>query len=264
MAFDDYNTVIRSKVSGARNFHDEFHDDKLDFFIPLSSVGIVGNRGQAAYSAAETFLDALAHHRWQNGQAALSLNLAAVDDVGYLASNLAKESEEMKTIYGSSMTEAEVLGLGEVESRGQCILRLNLDNPAMLPFWASDAKLYHIREQALATSANLGSAGGSNIPVAEGLKHLSNKEEAIDLVADELGNKLAAILMLAPEDMATQKTYMSITAFGLDSLIAMELRNWIGNELQAHLQVLELPTRGKRTKLAALVLKKTRFATPLG
>lgn len=267
MTFEDYDAVIRSKVSGALNFHNEFHNDKLDFFIMLSSVaGIVGNRGQAAYSAANTFLDALAHHRRQNGMAASSLNLTAVDDVGYLASNSARKSEVLKNISGSSMCEAEVLGLveaairGEVEafSSGQCITGLDLDNPTMLPFWASDGKFHHIRQQALAASASL--SASADLSVAEKLKNVSGKEEAIEIVASELGDKLAAILMMAPEDMAAQKGYMSITAFGLDSLNAIELRNWIGKELQAHLQVLELLTSGKLTDLAALVLRKTRLS----
>jgi len=64
---------------------------------------------------------------------------------------------------------------------------------------------------------------------------------------------------MAQEDMEAQKTSMSITAFGLDSLNAIELRNWIGKELQAHLQVLELLTSGRLKDLAALVLKKSRL-----
>ncbi len=40
----------------------------LDFFIVISSAaGIVGNRGQAAYAAANTFLDAFAQYRTRLG-----------------------------------------------------------------------------------------------------------------------------------------------------------------------------------------------------
>jgi hypothetical protein len=44
---------------------------------------------------------------------------------------------------------------------------------------------------------------------------------------------------------------------GLDSLNAIELRNWISTELQTHMQVLELLTCGGLVDLAGLVLKKT-------
>ncbi|KAK2595361.1 hypothetical protein QQS21_006897 [Conoideocrella luteorostrata] len=268
MSFQDYNDVVRSKVSGALNFHVAYRHEPLDFFIMLSSVaGIVGNRGQAAYSGANTFLDALAHHRRQNGLAATSLNLTAVDDVGYLASNASRKSEVLKNISGSSMSETEVLALVDAAIQGQiadgqCITGLDLDNPSSLPFWVADSKFHHIREKALASSSNLGSAATSDMSVAEKLKRISSAEEAIELVASELGDKLAAILMMAPEDMEAQKTSMSITAFGLDSLNAIELRNWIGKELQAHLQVLELLTSGRLTDLAALVLKKSRLSGP--
>jgi acyl carrier protein len=271
MLYEDYDEVIRSKVRGALHFHDEFCNDKLDFFIMLSSIAaIVGNRGQAAYAAANTFLDALAHHRQLNGQPAASLNLTAVEDIGYLANNSGRKSEVLKNISSSSMSEAEVLGLVEAAvagelgklSRGQCITGLDLENPSVLPFWANDGKFHHIREQALAASASLGSSTGSHVSVSQSLKHMASKDEALDLVASELGEKLASILMMAPEDMVTQKSNMSITAFGLDSLNAIELRNWIGKELQVHLQVLELLTSGKLSDLAALILKKTRLVGP--
>ncbi|MGV7580418.1 KR domain-containing protein, partial [Mycobacterium kansasii] len=38
MTHEDYMDVIRSKVSGAWNFHNALIDTKLDFFVLLSSV----------------------------------------------------------------------------------------------------------------------------------------------------------------------------------------------------------------------------------
>lgn len=266
MSFRDYDDVVRSKISGALNFHNAYRDEKLSFFIMLSSVaGIVGNRGQAAYAGANTFLDALAAHRRRNGAAATSLNLTAVDDVGYLASSSGdRKSEVLKTISGSSMSEVEVLALVEAAVKGQipdsqCITGLDLDNPASLPFWTADAKFRQIRDKALASSSSLGALASSDASVAEKLKRVADIDEAVELVATELGHKLAAILMMAPEDMEAQKATVSMTAFGLDSLNAIELRNWIGKELQAHLQVLELLTSGRLADLAGIVLKKTRL-----
>lgn len=71
------------------------------------------------------------------------------------------------------------------------------------------------------------------------MQRASSFEEAQDVVTGGLREKLAAILMVPAQVLESQQATMSITAAGLDSLNAIELRNWIGKELQAHLQVLE-------------------------
>ncbi|KAG5953604.1 Type I Iterative PKS [Claviceps sorghi] len=265
MTFQEYNEVVRSKISGALHLNKAVENDDLDFFVLLSSVaGIVGNRGQAAYAGANTFLDALARHRHQKGLAATSINLTAVEDVGYLANNASRKMEVFRNISGGSISEREVLALVEAAisgqiSDGQCITGLELDTPTSLPFWAADGKFSVIREKVLASGVENPSEVSSDVSLAERLKRLPSLDKAVEMVASEIGAKLASILMMAQEDMEAHKTSMSITAFGLDSLNAIELRNWIGKELQAHLQVLELLTSGRLTDLAGLVLKKSRL-----
>ncbi|GAB0134290.1 t1pks [Epichloe bromicola] len=265
LTFQDYDDVVRSKIRGALNFDRALRNDEMDFFVLLSSVaGIVGSRGQAAYAGANTFLDALARHRRQSGRTGTSLNLTAVEDVGYLATtNAARRSEVLKNISGGAMSEKEVLALvdaavhGQMDD-GQCITGLDLAATTSLPYWADDGKFSSLREKALA-SLSTASAASSDLSIADRLKGAPSLDDAVELIASELGGKLASILMLAPEDLEARKTSTTITAFGLDSLNAIELRNWIGKELQAHLQVLELLTSGKLNDLAALVLKKTRL-----
>jgi 6-methylsalicylic acid synthase len=61
-------TVLRPKVDGAWVLHDLFPPGSLDFFVLFSSCGhLLGLPGQAAYGAANAFLDALAAHRRASG-----------------------------------------------------------------------------------------------------------------------------------------------------------------------------------------------------
>ncbi|KAF1731582.1 Compactin diketide synthase mokB [Beauveria bassiana] len=269
MSFEDYEAVVRSKVSGGWNFHKALINDPLDLFIVLSSVaGIVGNRGQAAYAAANTFLDALTAHRRQLGLASTCLNLTAVEGVGYLAENSAKQSEVLKNLSGSTMGESEVLALVEAAidgkvgtfSNDQAITGLDLGDASNFPYYAADAKFKPLRDAAVAASAAAGGAdGATNIPIGKKLAKLATVDEAVELVGTGLREKLGAILMLHPDVMAARQATTTITAFGLDSLNAIELRNWIGKELQAHLQVLELLTSGTMADLASQILRKTRI-----
>jgi hypothetical protein len=79
---------VNAKCDGAWNFHHALSNHSLDFFIALSSVaGIVGNRGQSAYAAVNTFLNAFVQCRLSRGLPAACIDLTAVSDVGYLAKN---------------------------------------------------------------------------------------------------------------------------------------------------------------------------------
>lgn len=269
MTFEDYDAVVRSKVQGAWNFHNALSKQRLDFFVVLSSVaGIVGNRGQAAYAAANTFLDAFAMYRRQHGLPAVSLNLAAIEGVGYLAENAAKQSQVRKNLSGSTMGEPELLALVEAAIQGkvgnlcgnQCITGLDFSDPSSLPYYASDGKFSLLRAKALAQAAqHTSSSRSAELALSQKLRRASNAKEAQDIVTVGLRDKLGAILMVPAEVMAAKQATTSITAFGLDSLTAIELRNWIGKELKAHLQVLELLTSGLLRDLAGLVLRKTRL-----
>ena len=269
MTFDDYEAVVRSKVSGAWNFHEALSQTPLDFFIVLSSVaGIVGNRGQAAYAAANTFLDAFALFRRRKGLKATSLDLTGVVDVGYLAENSTKQAQVLNTLSGATMVGDEVLALiesaidGQVASicNNQCVTGLNLNNANDFPFYASDGKFVYLREAALAKIADAdGGSGSANMRLSDQIRQAAAMDAAQEIVTVGLRDKLGSILMLPPEAMEAQQATTSITSFGLDSLNAIELRNWIGKELHAHLQVLELLTSGSLGDLAGLVLKKTRL-----
>jgi hypothetical protein len=64
MTFEEYATFIKSKVQGAWNFHNALKSQSLDFFVAISSAAAaVGNRGQAAYAAANAFLNAFVQFR---------------------------------------------------------------------------------------------------------------------------------------------------------------------------------------------------------
>ncbi|RMZ80705.1 hypothetical protein DV738_g2551, partial [Chaetothyriales sp. CBS 135597] len=272
MSFDDYTTVVRSKISGAWNLHKALLGTPLDFFVALSSVaGIVGNRGQAAYAAANTFLDAFVQHRLQQGLPAASLDLTAVDDVGYLAENSSRQTQVLKNLSGSTMGESEVLALVKIaidgsfqaSTDGQYITGLDFSKPANLPFYASDARFARLRSAALhAYGDAAGFDEAADLPISVQLQQADSTETALDLVTRELSKKLGSILMLSEEELALHNESTPITVFGLDSLNAIELRNWIGKELQAHLQVLELLSSGTPGKLAALIISKTKLEGP--
>jgi acyl transferase domain-containing protein/acyl carrier protein len=81
-------TVLGPKADGAWLLHQATLEMKLDCFVMFSSVSsIFGNPAQGNYSAANAFLDSLAHHRQALGLPALSVNWGVLGGVGFVARN---------------------------------------------------------------------------------------------------------------------------------------------------------------------------------
>ncbi|NER45701.1 MAG: SDR family NAD(P)-dependent oxidoreductase [Symploca sp. SIO1A3] len=81
-----FQTVMAAKVEGAWNLHVLTQDLPLDFFVCYSSAAsLLGNAGQSNYAAANAFLDALAHYRRAQGLPSLSINWGPWGEVGMAA-----------------------------------------------------------------------------------------------------------------------------------------------------------------------------------
>ena len=74
------------KVNGAWHLHQLTQDQPLDFFVLFSSLAsLFGSPGQANHSAANAFMDALAHYRRSQGLLATSINWGVWSEVGIAA-----------------------------------------------------------------------------------------------------------------------------------------------------------------------------------
>ncbi|PQE28509.1 beta-ketoacyl synthase domain-containing protein [Rutstroemia sp. NJR-2017a WRK4] len=260
MTYEEYTTVIESKVEGAWNFHHALKSQQLDFFVAISSAaGAVGNRGQAAYSAANTFLNAFVQHRLSLGLPASSLDLTAISDVGYLAEDAEAAAEVMKNLGSDTICEAEVLALlgaaitGKLSTcNNHTITGMRITTPP--PFWTNDSKFKHLRLAAEAAQSD--GQADVNISFNTLLKSAQSLEEAQDVVCKGLLHKLPSVLMLEAEDMDVTR---SLSNYNLDSLVAIEVRNFIAREFEANLQVLELLSSGSIETLAKAICGKSKL-----
>jgi len=264
MTYEEYTTVIESKVRGAWNFHNALENTPLDFFVAISSAaGAVGNRGQAAYAAANTFLNAFVQYRVGLGLPASSIDLTAVSDAGYLAENAEAAAEVAKNLGSDTICEAEVLALLGAAISGRLATACNSHTitgvriTPSTPFWTNDAKFKHLR---LAAEELARSETSSNsdavISFHTALKASKTIEEAEDVVCRGLLNKLPSVLMIEEEDMDVTRP---LTNYALDSLVAIEVRNFITREFEANLQVLELLSSGSIESLAKVICGKSKI-----
>ena len=118
-----------------------------------SAFGVIGNTGQAAYAASNTFLDSFCSYRQGLGLPASVIDIGFVKEVGYVAENLHRGAEMIEYAH-DVLSEAELLCLvkatinplkafqGAEAARTQTGYKL-VDSKA-LPVWAADPRFRHI------------------------------------------------------------------------------------------------------------------------
>ena len=259
----DWIDVVQPKYQGAWNMHNALLDHKLDFFIMLSSVSaVIGNRGQAAYAAANSFLDDFAHYRTSQGLAGTSINLGVVKEIGHVAER-PELQKRLESLSGDvALTKSDVLALiklaiiGEIDQHAdhQCTVGLSFENyssqnPAF--YWATDARFCHLR-RGMGVSEDKESS--SSVNTKQALKKAQTMEKAAEIAAGALIGKFASVLIIPAEEVSTEK---SVAALGLDSLVAVEVRSWIAKEMDVKMSTMELMTSSSIKALADVIVGRS-------
>lgn len=267
MMHEEWEAVVRPKVVGTWNLHHALADSPLDFFVCLGScTGTIGNRGQSAYAAANVFLD---HYtQWRNAQnlpgSATCIDLFAVKGVGYLAREKDREEEVLRTIGGEPINEAEVLGLLAAAIRGEprrtCdgvnLTGIAVNAGSKHMFWANDARFKNLL--AAATHDEDGAGAQSTIALPQCLKTVESADAAQQLIYEATVQKVASVLMLEPDEIRQARSLLST---GLDSLVAIEVKNWIAREADAKVSILEIQTASSLQNLAKVIFDKSGHVT---
>jgi epothilone polyketide synthase E len=215
---DSLLATLRPKVAGAWLLHTLSAAHPLDYFVCYSSVSALwGVAGGGSYVAANTFLDTLAEARAQAGRVAQSMNFGLVP--GGMATEEIARSAQQQGILPMPVSHVNA-GLQLVLSSGRSRIALTQMS------WPRFRALYEARgpqplldELALDTLEALLAAEEGSL-----FQQLSRApEDARDaLVIDTLRGVVSRILRLAPDRIERQHP---LTAYGLDSLTSVEIRN---------------------------------------
>ncbi|EHK97083.1 putative Lovastatin nonaketide synthase [Glarea lozoyensis 74030] len=245
MTHENWISASAPKIQGSWNMH-ELLPESMDFFVMLSSTsGIIGNPGQANYAAGNTFQNALAHHRRNKGMNATSIDLSAVTGIGYLAEN-AENYDQRNPIMKMQINEKEIHHIflaaiaGEANESpvppqlttgiiGGEVLRSIMESAA----WARDSKFMLLRK----ADGHSAGSGGSEDPTREAFIEAQSLAEASGVVETALVARLAKVLFVSPEDINIEQP---LYAYGVDSLIAVEIRNWILKELKSEISIFDI------------------------
>lgn len=255
MSLEDFNMTVKARVDGTVNLHNALEGCTLDFFITLSSwTSVIGTPTQSNYLASNSFMDTFACYRRSLGLPATSLSLSQILDVGVVNSTPKYQiALEKYGLYGNS--EADLLDycdsaisggqgalthdmeqqpssdghlLAGVEPRG--LLKLGERIPLKETLWYGDRRFSHLLH-----ATNLLE---TEHPAATNVAERSEEEDLQGTqLVQGIHNKIAQLLYIpAGEiDIATP-----INAYGIDSMIAAELRNWLQARLDMDVPLLTL------------------------
>ncbi|KGO37540.1 Acyl transferase/acyl hydrolase/lysophospholipase [Penicillium expansum] len=263
MSLDSFNRAVRPKVDGTWNLHKATIGQPLDFFVILSSaVGVLGNPGQANYGAGNTYQDALASYLRTIGRPATAIDLGLMIDVGAVAeeeSGVKLRNLKRKGYVG--VTEAELLasmGLviqgAQKEHTSVIIAGIDASEGGSEVSWMSSPIFSHLSKLDMLSSS--GSKDQTTRSTLSLLKEVDSFTDASVIVLEAIRAKLSRNLMI---DMAELDPHRPTSAFGIDSLIAVELRNWFQKDMKVDFPVFEILQASSLQSLAFKVAERSGF-----
>ena len=250
--------VMTPKVDGAWNLHQATRHLPLDWFVLFSSASsLFGAAGQSNYAAGNAFLDALAHYRRAQGQPALSVNWGAWSGGG-MATSLGPEHLERWRRQGMGFIDPEtgLEVLGRMMDGGPAQIAvlpitwsrfLETDSPV-----ARSPLLEGLRARQPKRAATSGPGKGAAAGWAERLREVSDANRA-EIVGEFLLAQLSGVLQIPPSSVPVDEP---LTQLGLDSLMAVELRNRIEKGLGIAVPVVRLLQDFSVTTLGTFVVEQ--------
>ena len=270
MSHKQWNNVVLPKIGGVINLHNASKDrsDSLDFFLMTSSIsGSVGVATESNYCAANSFLDAFAHHRLHLGLPATSIGLGWISEIGYLHEHPEIEDRLLQkgvtslneddflqiidtalnsSITGSKRDQARPYGshgymLTGLEPTG--LLKLRKRGFEGVPATFTDPRA-SIISASFANGEGKGGASNfdSSLPAEvvdamrspqEGQGCLLLPEATLSVIAKQFSN----FLLTPVHDLDVNKP---LAGFGIDSMLAAAIRSWFYRKFQVDVAFMTL------------------------
>ena len=248
--------VLRAKLA-AWSVRRALGDRPLDFFVSFSSASaLLASPKLGAYAAANCFLDAFAQHLKGRGERAISIDWGVWGEAG-MASRF--EADAVQSLADRGMGAMRTEQGFEALAR---LLRTSSAQAAVLPVdWQRWAELFPAYTSSPMLSSLLSGTGQRQVslsPTAEtDAIFTAPPEERRERVAEYLARALGRILGFAAEEIDVN---LPISVLGLDSLMAVELKNRIGTDLRVSLPTVRLLQGPSVAELAAEIDPQLRAA----
>ncbi|RYP13625.1 hypothetical protein DL767_010635 [Monosporascus sp. MG133] len=276
MTSDAWHTAVQPKYTGTWNIHTalEGNDASLDFFLLMSSVsGSVGTATESNYCAANGFLDAFAQMRRAQGKPAVSVGLGMISEVGYLHENPdiealllrrgiqpLNEAEFLQVIdfalagdgvhtnannrdAAHMLTGLEPLGVRRLLEQGFQVSHTTMQDPRSAVLWAAltagNGDTSQMHTKATDRSRLNATAWFKSVP-SWSIELFASEADAPSLrvaIARLLRKHFSGLMLIPPDQVDFERP---LAKFGIDSMIASELRAWVWTSFRVEVPFFDL------------------------
>ncbi len=211
---DAVQQVMWPKIGGGQVLHEAFPPGSVDFFfLTASAAGIFGIPGQGSYAAANSYLDALARARRQQGCHTMSLDWVAWRGLGF-AADAQIVGEELQRMGSRDITPSEAFTAWEYVDTYDVAQAVVVPVPSPV-------------------GADGSTAGDTYLVPARNWSQMSATDVRNELESG-LRTIIAAELRLPEKELDNDRPFAEL---GLNSLMAMAIRReaeqFVGIELSA-------------------------------
>ena len=222
---DRFRRVLAPKTVGAWNLHAITSDRELDLFVLFSSVAsLLGTAGQASYAAANAFLDGLADLRRLEGLPVTTINWGPWEDTGMMTDERAVDRLRRQGLRPIPPDEADALL--------DRILRRDVHRVGVIP--TMDSTEDSLLTRFLSPDDRGAQAPRAIPPLSKADLSALSPDKMRDYIEEFVTDAISRIVEVDPGSVETGQTWRSL---GVDSLMAVELRNRIEAGLHVSIPV---------------------------
>ncbi|TEY79898.1 hypothetical protein BOTCAL_0040g00130 [Botryotinia calthae] len=265
MSLENFQTPLKTKLHGTANLINTFKSADMDFFIMLSSLsGIIGTMGQANYDSGNVYQDTVAQNQDSSRTCFLSLDIGLIKHTSVYDGN---DGElRMQNLVGQGMIPID---LSELDA----VLDYTLSRQAwkdcckQVVIGIDGASIAHAKNATPTTQSALfvhvQDTGDQVTKIRQVQDSVDRKRtigdavslaEAHSILVEAIVQRVSHLISLDATKIGLDT---SLVDFGLDSLTAIELKNWIGNQFDAPIQASEILDERSITSLAGKIAARS-------
>ncbi|KAL4748821.1 hypothetical protein BDW72DRAFT_146407 [Aspergillus terricola var. indicus] len=288
MSFAQWQAAFAPKCQGTWNLHNTLlkYRRNTDYFLLFSSLsGLIGQTGYANYAAGNAFLDAFVQYRHSLGLPCSAINIGVMEDVGYVSEQTHAIDHffatSTYTLHERDLHDALQLAIDKSSpanmktknrtaqptyvNESQLLIGLRstapLDSPNNLTSWRRDPRmaLYHNLNQSADKSAYENTTDTTGDRILEcflgQLKvepEILGKPDSIDLLSTEIGKVLFSYMLRDRSDLDLD---VPLPSLGVDSLLAIKIRNWFKRKIGVDIGVVQILNSGSLRDLGRIAAK---------
>jgi acyl transferase domain-containing protein/acyl carrier protein len=250
-----FEKVIAPKLQGAWNLHQYFEKRTLESFVLFSSgASVLGTAAQGNYTAANMALDQLAQMRTARGQAALSINFGNIGEIGLAAADV-KRGERLKEQGMGVFTPKDLPryfdALFDLPGAQYMLMDIDFGKWAQSNSGINNNAFYN--KVLPKTSADTSDGPEA---VQPDVKQFPNLAAALRHVKGVIKLHVSAVTKVPVAKVKEDATFKSM---GIDSLMAVQLKNKFQTDFELTLAVSSIWTYPTVEKYAAFIAEELKL-----